>query len=384
VFDLQAERTVTVEAKYLVGADGGRSTTRRQLGIEFEGNPAYKSNFLAIYEAPGLLEAHPQEKAVSYWIVNPESPAVTGPMDRGDKWFFSTQLADGATPYSVDEARVKIHQTLGCEFPIRILETDVWQAHKLIANSYGRGRVFLAGDACHLHPPMGGYGMNQGIGDGVDLGWKLAAILEGWGDPSLLATYEAERKPVHRMFVAEAAANYSFVTYHMVNELLELDTPEGAAARAELGERIIAGKMREFRPIGAILGYTYSPSSIVIDDGSELPAFDPLTYIATARPGSLMPHLWMADGSSLYDHLGPDYTLVQVGAAASEAARQMLDAARRLGMPLTSVVLDGDEALRRYGAGLVLVRPDQHVAWRAGDSAADPQAVLAQVTGHRP
>ena len=384
VSDPATGTTRELRAAYLVGADGGRGTTRKLLGIAYEGDHAYMANFLAIYRAPGLLDAHPQAKAVSYWLVNADSPAVTGPMDRGDIWFFSTQLREGVEPYSIEQARTKIRQTLGRDVPIEILETDVWQAHKLIASSYRQGRIFLAGDACHLHPPMGGYGMNQGIGDAVDLGWKLSAVLEGWASPSLLDTYEQERKPVHRMFVAEAAHNYSFVTHHMVKDLLEADTQEGEAARRETGDRILDGKRREFKPLGAILGYTYAGSPTVIGDGRPRPGFDPLDYEPSASPGALAPHAWLDDGSSLYDHFGYGFALLSFPGAAPDDVRAILAAARERAMPVTHVPIADARIAALYDAGLVLVRPDQHVAWRARRLDGPAAGLLARIAGHAP
>ncbi|MGD9942007.1 MAG: FAD-dependent oxidoreductase [Burkholderiaceae bacterium] len=378
--DTATGRQVEMQAQYAVGADGGRGVTRRLLGIDYEGEHAYMANFLAIYRAPGLLESHPLPKAVSYWLVNADSPAVTGPMDRGDTWFYSTQLREGDESYSRPEARQKILRSLGHAVDIEILETDVWYAHKLIANRYRERRVFLAGDACHLHPPMGGYGMNQGIGDAVDLGWKLAAVLHGWAAPALLDSYEVERKPVHRMFVEEAAHNYSFVTHHMVKELLEADSAEGETVRREVGERILQTKEREFRPLGAILGYTYAGSPMVIADGSAAPRFDAIDYVPSARPGAIAPHLWLADGSSLYDHFGPDLTLLDFGAVPAEAER-LLGAAAALGIPLRRVAVPEPAAESLYDARLVLVRPDQHVAWRARSLDADPLDLLERIAG---
>lgn len=384
ITDTAAGKSYTLTASYLVGADGGRSTTRTLLGIQYEGTYAYMANFLAIYRAPGLMEAHPQKKAVSYWLVNTESPAVTGPMDRGDKWFFSTQLPKGVEPYTREVAVQKISQAIGSNVAIELLETDVWQAHKLIASTYSQGRIYLAGDACHLHPPMGGYGMNQGLGDAVDLGWKLAAVLNNWAGQSLLKTYEAERKPVHKMFVDEATKNYGYVTHHMVNAQLERDDDEGVRARSELSDRILEGKRREFNAIGALLGYSYAPSSIVVSDGTPAVQHDPMRYAPTARPGALAPHYWLSEGVSIYDRFGPDYTLLQLTGEAELDADVIMRQAASLDIPLTLVRTDEPRLTSLYEASLVLIRPDQHVAWRSHKSPADVAALLLQISGRGP
>lgn len=381
LLDAATQREFDVSAMYTVGADGGRSTTRTLMEIELQGTYAYMANFLAIYRAPGLLESIPQARALSYWLVNPESPAVTGPMDKGDTWFFSTQLPQGQEPFDRETTAQKIREAIGRDQEFEILETDVWQAHKLIASTYRRGRVFLAGDACHLHPPMGGYGMNQGVGDGVDLGWKLAAVLQGWGGPNLLDTYESERKPVHHMFVEEATENYSYVTHHMVNPTLERDDEEGEAARKALGERISMAKQREFKAIGAVLGYTYAPSPTLVADGTAAMSFDPMVYVPSARPGSLAPHLWLDDGSSLYDQFGLGFTLLVLSESATKDVPSIQAAASSAGLPLTVFRLDHPEAMSLYRASLALVRPDQHVAWRGSSAPEDTLALMRQVAG---
>jgi hypothetical protein len=341
------------------------------------------ANFLAIYRAPGLLDAHPQAKAISYWLVNEAAPAVTGPMDRGDVWFYSAQMKGRSEPYSPAETVARIHATLGRDMALEVLETDVWLAHKLIAERYRRDRVFLAGDACHLHPPMGGYGMNQGIGDAVDLGWKLAACLAGWGGPTLLDSYELERKPVHEIFVNEATANYAYVTHHMTNALIEQDSTAGDAARRETGARIFAGKRREFYALGAVLGYSYDCSPVIVRDGSQPAAFDALVYDPQARPGALLPHVWLADGSSLYDHLGAGFCLLDVNETGESVGDgwRLAHAAAGLSIPLTVFTLTKTGMMTLFGARYILVRPDQHVAWRADELPEDPLPLLLSVTG---
>ncbi|WP_246012976.1 FAD-dependent oxidoreductase [Pigmentiphaga humi] len=381
VADTAAGNEFAVDAAYVVGADGGRSTTRTLLGIQLEGDYAYMANYLAIYRAPGLLDSHPQAKAVSYWLVNADSPAVTGPMDRGDTWFFSTQLPKGQAPYDLETGARKIREAIGQDVEFEILETDTWQAHRLIASTYSKGRIFLAGDACHLHPPMGGYGMNQGIGDAVDLGWKIAAVLQGWGGPALLASYEQERKPVHRMFVQEATENYAYVTHHMVNPTLERDDEEGRQSRALLGEKIMQAKQREFKAIGTVLGYTYAPSPLIVPDGTPQEPLDPLVYVPSARPGALAPHLWLDDGSSLYDRLGQGYTLLVLGGGSRHGAQALQAAAEQAGLPLATVEVDSPQAAELYGCALAIVRPDQHIAWRGSRAPDDAGAVIRTIAG---
>jgi hypothetical protein len=240
--------------------------------------------------------------------------------------------------------------------------------------------VFLAGDSCHLHPPFGGFGMNMGIGDAVDLGWKIAATLQGWGGPQLLASYEEERRKVHERTIGEAVINYGAVSNQLVRPALEDPGPIGEATRQEVREIILATKVREFKTLGIVLGSHYQDSPIIVPDGTEPPPEHFMLYVPSAHPGCLAPHLWLADGSSLYDHFGPGFTMMVADGASSQASGFMgIAAARRIPF---KVVAPQDARLKdRYGARFALIRPDQHVAWRGNALPANADALLARVTG---
>lgn len=199
----QGGRARTVRARYLVGADGARSALRAQMGVEMRGRGRLSENTVVVFRSPGLAGRVALPRAIMYWLVNPEVPSGMSPLDVDDVWTFGTARTI-ATP---EEAARLIDAAAG--FPVRaeILKIDPWAAHALVADRYRDGRFFLIGDACHLHPPYGGFGMNMGIADGVDLGWKLAAVLEGWGGEALLDSYEIERRPVHMRVIAEAETN---------------------------------------------------------------------------------------------------------------------------------------------------------------------------------
>ena len=186
-----------------------------------------------------------------------DAPAVMGPMDAEGRWYFGITLAPGVAEPDDDTVRRRVCQAMGRELEIEILTRDVWAAHRLIAQNYRDRRVFLAGDACHLHPPFGGYGMNLGIADGVDLGWKLGAVLAGWGGEALLASYEHERRPVHLRTIAEATENYRTLSVHLLKDNLDADGPDGDRAREVAAEAIRATKTREFKTLGVVLGSRY-------------------------------------------------------------------------------------------------------------------------------
>ena len=355
---------VAIRSRYLVGADGARSSVRKEIGASMAGAYGLSRNYNVVFRAPGLAQRHSHGPGVMYWQINSDGASLIGPMDRDDVWYFMpTGMKEGETLSDADAA-ARIAEATGIDLPYEILSTDEWVASRLIADAYRKGRIFLAGDACHLHPPFGGYGMNMGVSDAVDLGWKLAAVLQGWGGPRLLDAYEAERRPVHEKVMDEAVANHSVLGGQLWRDGLEDDTPAGRALRDEVRDRIIADKTREFRSLATVLGVCYQASPILIDDGSTALPQEGQDYRPDAHPGCLAPHAWLEDGRSIYDLFGLDFALIVAEGAEAEA-RSAQEDARRSGVPLRIVARPAGVDVRAlYGASLALIRPDQHVAWR--------------------
>ncbi len=377
--DLQTGLAETVRGSYLVGADGARSFVREAIGARMQGDSRVFKNYSIIFKAPELPHRQLHGEAIMYWLVNADVPALLGPMDQHGLWFFmATKLADDVDPASVDPVELIRRGTGMPDLAVEVVRTDPWSAHSLLADRYADRRVFLAGDACHLHPPFGGFGMNMGIGDAVDLGWKLAAVLQGWGGPALLATYEAERRPVHQRVIKEAETNYATVGNQLVRPLIEAPGPDGEATRREVGEEILRSKWREFQTLGVVLGYRYAGSPIVVPDGTAPPPEHPSQYIPSATPGSRAPHAWLADGSSLFDHFGAGFTLLATDGA--DGAATLLDAAARRGIPMSLLAPDEPGLQALYGTRFALIRPDGHVAWR-GDVIPAPDPLLERVVG---
>ncbi|WP_433040839.1 FAD-dependent monooxygenase [Dactylosporangium sp. CS-033363] len=345
----------TVTAQYLIGADGPRSVTRPQMGADYVGELALRPNFGMVFDAPDLWQHVRHGPAVHYWIINPAAPALMGPIDRTGTWWLIAMGVDRDT--GEQTAQAIIDAAVGRPVPARVRSTDPWTARMQIADRMRNGRVFLAGDAAHLNPPFGGHGLNTGLGDAVDLGWKLAAVLDGWSGDDLLDTYETERRPVQERVIREATANMSVLT----TELLADNLDASEAARHAADARIQATKHAEFHSLELVLDIALASPAIAAGGGSRLP------------------HTWLGPGHSLYDDLGPGLTLLLL--AGSEEVRGLVDAASERGVPLRQLDLR-DRGLRpRYGANLVLVRPDQHIAWRADTVPADPGALLDQVRG---
>ncbi|KDR27154.1 FAD-monooxygenase [Caballeronia zhejiangensis] len=377
--DLEHQRDIVVDADYLVGTDGARSLVRDLIGTRMEGQYGLSKNYNIVFRAPGLANAHRLGPAIMYWQINRDAPSLIGPMDSDDTWFFMpTHVEPGVRIGNID-ARAMIGTATGIDLPYEVLSSDEWVASQLLGDRYRKGRVFLAGDACHLHPPFGGYGMNMGIADSVDLGWKLAATLHGWGGPALLDSYEAERRPVHKWVLEEAVVNHATLGNQLLADDIEAPGDTGARVRREIGSRIQAAKMREFSTLGVVLGYGYDDSPIVAPDGSAAQERDFINYVPSSRPGALAPHAWLHDGSSLYDHFGSGFTLLASTAATTTEIESVTADAAACGMPL-KVIQPGEGGVANlYPARFTLIRPDQHVAWR-GDGWPGA-AVIRTVTG---
>ena len=370
-----------IRSDYLVGADGARSTVRKLIGAEMTGVHGLSRNYNIIFRAPGLAQAHKHGPAIMYWQINAEVPSIIGPMDRDDIWFFMPMQLPEGVQITPEEAPALIARATGIALDYQVLSSDQWTASRLIADRYRDRRVFLAGDACHLHPPFGGFGMNMGVADGVDLGWKLAARLQGWGGATLLDSYELERRPVHNYVMDEAVANHAQLGVELRRPGMEEAGEKGDSLRREIGAKIQAAKLREFYTLGVVLGYRYDNSPVIVNDGSKAPAHDFLNYLPSAHPGCLAPHAWLHDGSSLYDHFGSGFTLLATAGADAAGIAAARAAASNTGVPLT--VLAPREAMLAdlYQAPYTLIRPDQHVAWRGAALPQDMAALFARVSG---
>ncbi len=386
VRDLETGLEREVEAQFIAGCDGGRSLVRSAIGASMEGTFGLSRNYNIVFHAPGLADAHPHGRAIMYWQINDDVPSIIGPMDSGDRWFFMPTGLAPDVQVTKDTAADLIRRATGIDLPFEVLSIDEWVAHRVVADRYRDRRAFLAGDACHLHPPYGGFGMNMGVSDAVDLGWKLAAVLQGWGGETLLQSYELERRPVHMHVLQEAATNHSKFSNALFEAGLEDDTPPGADARRRVGKRINAEKLSEFYTLGTILGDRYTSSPVVQPVLGVAPATrDFLNYVPSSAPGGRAPHAWLHDGSSLFDNFGQGFTLLALPSAAPSSLDAAAADAKRLGIPLKILQTDNPAMPALYNRRLTLIRPDQHIAW-AGDvwPGAEDFDVLAMATGQGP
>ena len=376
--------TPTLRARYLVGCDGGVSTVRKQLGIPLEGDGRLRLIHQVFFRSEQLFDSIPIGKGRHYYF--PEGTIVV----QDDLRHFMINFQDWKPGM---DAKLRVQALTGEHIHVEILNEGDWYHHLLVAQRYREQRVFIAGDAAHLVIPQGGLGMNTGVGDAADLGWKLAGTLQGWGGPGLLDSYEPERREVgliNRDASRAAARGVQMWKQECGPEIRE-ESARGRAARAKVALLSAKGQPIGHEFLGIEMGYRYSDSPIVFcEPPTPLDAGD-MAYHPSAAPGARLPHMWRDDGTALHDQIAAGYTLLRLGAkkhatgALEEAIRSA--AANRKDATAQQVpfaVLDVPEPRLRaaYGSDLILLRPDLHVAWRGDQVPAEPREVAAVVTGH--
>jgi hypothetical protein len=279
----------------------------------------------------------------------------------------------------------KFEQTIGMPLAYEVLYVGEWKQNLLLADAYGQGRIFLAGDAVHLVIPTGGLGMNSGVGDAIDLSWKLAAVLQGWGGPNLLPAYEIERRVVGECNVAASRhatlGRRKWRAAYRPN--IADNTPEGTAARVNLARIADVEQRKSNEMIGAELGYRYTGSPLIAVEPGEGPAPDFMRYVPTTWPGARLPHVWLSDGCAIADRIGygHGYSLLRLGGARADAA-VFARAFAAIGAPLQVLDIPDERARDIYGYDLLLLRPDMHVVWRGHAAPQEAHKLAALATGH--
>jgi len=384
----------TIRTAYLIGCDGGSSTVRKQLGIQLVGEGNIRKLRQALFHCPDLYERIPMGKGRHYHIAEgPVFPFIIL-QDSTRHWTLH------ATASSDAEMAEIFRRSLGMPVEFDMLSVNEWTQHLLCAERYGEGRVFIAGDAAHLVIPTGGLGMNTGVGDAVDLSWKLAATLAGWGGPQLLASYEKERRPIGlRNVKASRAAMSGRLSWRAAHHPdIRKDTPEGAAIRAEMARRFDVEQRKVTEILGIEAGYRYVGSPIAWHEPGEGPDPDNPEYVPTTWPGARLPHVWLDrsvtpdnaattynpatthNRTALHDHLGTGYSLLRLGGTRVDTAI-LEKALSATGAPLEVLDIRDEAAREIYGFDLVLVRPDLHIVWRGSQVPHDAQAIAAVATG---
>ena len=382
IVELEGGRRERIEADYLVGCDGANSMVRRALGIGLDGKTLGHPVHL-YFRAPKLLEICGREPTTFFITVDRQgvwsNVRIIDPANA--MWRLMVLDTNGTlTPETVDREGY-LRRALGRPLEVEWLGTSIWTRRSVVAERYSQGRVFLAGDAVHQLSPTGALGMNTGIADAVDLGWKLAAALSGWGGAHLLSSYDAERRPIGIRNVGMTAEFY--LEHEKFGDGITVIEEAGATGedvRRRVGDALVRGVGRMFRTIGLQIGYRYEGSPICLPDGTPPHPDDAEDFVPSARPGSRAPHMWLDDGRSILDLYGRGFVLLRLGAHAPDAAALEAAAAAR-GVPLKTVLVTEPEVARLYECALALVRPDGHVAWRGNRAPADASAVIDHVRG---
>jgi len=378
--ELETGRRETVRADYLVGCDGANSAIRDRLGIALQGQGTLGHPLHLYFRAPDLLARCGREPGVFFLAIDRHglwaNIRVIDPVN--GLWRLMVLDTDGKqTPDSIDRAAF-LQRAVGRPIEVEWKGLSIWTRKSVVADRYAKGRVFLAGDAVHQLSPTGALGMNTGIGDAVDIGWKLAAVLRGWGGDNLLASYDSERRPIGLRNV-RMATEFHLAHGAFAGDMAAIEDASevGEVLRRSIGEGLTKNVGRMFRTAGLQLGYRYEASPICIADDAP-PADNPEIFTPSAHTGCRAPHVWLADGRSILDLFGRGFVLLKFGEAETTAFEE---AAAARAVPLTVAACDAPEAATLYARRLVLVRPDGHVAWRGDVLPARAGALLDRVRG---
>ena len=367
-----------LRAAYLVGCDGGGSLVRRQLDIKLNGEANIQQLRQALYYCEDLYERIPIGKGRHYHVADAEGSFLI--VQDSTRHFTLHSVVDRD-----EDMATMFERVVAMPVKYDMLYVGQWKMNLLLADRYGEGRVFLAGDAVHLVIPTGGLGMNTGVGDATDLSWKLAATLQGWGGPNLLASYEIERRQVGERNVAASgfAANGRRIWRKLYRPEIHERTPAGVAARAELARVADIEQHKASEMIGAELGYRYVGSPLIAAEAGTAPEHNFMSYVPTTLPGARLPHVWLRDGCAMQDRIGygHGYTLLRLGGTRADAG-PLQRAFAAIGAPLQILDVPDERARDVYEHDLLLLRPDMHVVWRGNDAPQAPDRLAALATGH--
>jgi 2-polyprenyl-6-methoxyphenol hydroxylase-like FAD-dependent oxidoreductase len=383
--DLDTGKSIEIQAQYVVGCDGGRSTMRRKIGARLTGDAVIQRVQTSYIRAPDLINRITPPRAWMSYLYNPDRAGNLVAIDGKETWLVHNYLLNDEKDFESVDRDACIRSLLGVNeaFEYELLQKEDWIGRRLVATHLRDRRIFLCGDAAHLWVPYAGYGMNAGIADAITLSWQLAAVVNGWATDGMLAAYEAERLPitdqVSRFAMKHAKGAISERT--SIPPEIEDSSLEGEAARTAVGKATYELNVQQFACAGLNYGYYYDSSPIILYDGAEQPAYTMADYTESTVPGCRTPHFWMRDGSSLYDRLGPEYTVLTFDPYLD--IEPLLQAAQSVGVPITVLNLSGEPAPACYDTRLVVSRPDRHVGWRGDELPVEIDAFVDRLRGGR-
>ncbi|MGH3953002.1 MAG: FAD-dependent monooxygenase [Mycobacterium sp.] len=383
VTDLATGVQSVIHARYMVACDGTSSYVRQACGILAPPLHRTKTFRNILFRAPKLGMQLGEAAAGFYYLMM--SSALRFPVRALDgKELYRLTVGLQGDRESMDDATALVKRAIAFSTPIEVLSDNEWHLVHRVAESFRHGRVFLVGDAAHTLSPSGGFGMNTGICGAADLGWKLAATLDGWAGPHLLDSYAVERRPVALRGVEEANHNLVRAMARKVPDGLGDDSTHGEWLRARVRDALAdSGVAREFDAPDIHLGFRYENSPLVIADSEVCPAVHSVSGVddmrPSARPGSRAPHAWLSPGVSTLDLFGNGFVLLCF--ATSSRIRRLERAFADKGVPLTVVAERQRDIAELYARRFVLVRPDGHVAWRGERPPVNPEELVERVRG---
>jgi 2-polyprenyl-6-methoxyphenol hydroxylase-like FAD-dependent oxidoreductase len=382
---LDNNQTITIRADFLVGCDGGRSAIRRAMGATLSGIAEVQRVQSTYIRAPSLLSMSNLKPAWATFSLNPVRSGNVYAIDGRETWLVHNYLKPDEHEFDSVDRDWALRNILGvgADFSYEIIRKEDWIGRRLVADKFREGRVFICGDAAHLWVPMAGYGMNAGIADAANLAWLLAAHLSGWAPAAILDAHEAERLPITEQ-VSVFAMNHALSLSRQRSEVpdnIDADDEAGEQARLALGKRAYDLNVQQYCCGGLNFGYYYDKSPIIAYDGGTPPTYGMADFTPSTVPGCRVPHIWLNDGRSLYDALGPDYTLLRFDTAVDVS--DLMSEAARAQVPIKLLDIASSESAGIYDRSLVLARPDQHVAWRGNLLPKDPRELVDLISGRR-
>jgi 2-polyprenyl-6-methoxyphenol hydroxylase-like FAD-dependent oxidoreductase len=380
--DLETGSAKSVRCRYLIGCDGARSVVRKAIGAEFEGDAVVQRVQSTYIRAPDLIRRQLHEPAWGTGVINLRRSGMVYAIDGRERWLVHNYLKPGEGDFDCVDRDASIRTILGVDanFEYDVISKEDWVGRRLIASRFRDRCAFIAGDAAHIWVPYAGYGMNAGIADAMNLSWMLAAHLNGWAPAAILDAYEAERWPitsqVSRFAMSHAEAEMR--RRGAVPEEIEDEGAQGERTRREVGRLTYEINVQQYACAGLNFGTYYDRSPIIAYDGATPPPYTMSSYTPSTVPGCRTPHLWLADGTSLYNAMGPEFTLLRFDPAVDVAAIKHAAEKRQVPLEVLDIAPPADHL---HQSALVLSRPDQHVAWRGHCAPADPLALIDRIRG---